>query len=178
MKRSLQVPLNSIPETGRELRLELGPEWFSRWREEDPGLEYAGGEIAGTVRLEKHGRDVLVRGALSGQLNLTCSRCLEPFVAKVEADFDLLLLPRPEQAPSREELTPEDLDLDFYTGEVVDLESLLKEQIVLMVPLKPLCAEDCRGLCPRCGANLNRESCSCPEIKPTGPLAGLAKLKL
>jgi len=178
MKRALQVPLNSIPETGRELHLELGPEWFSRWQEQDPGLEFAAGEVTGTVRLEKHGRDVLVRGALSGKLKLTCSRCLETFEAKVAADFDLLLLPRPEQTTSREELTPEDLDLDYYSGEVVDLESLLKEQIVLMVPLKPLCAEDCRGLCPRCGANLNRESCNCLEIKPAGPLSGLAKLKV
>jgi uncharacterized protein len=175
MKRALQVPLNSIPETGREIHLDLGPEWFGRWREEDPGLEFDTGQVSGTVRLEKHGRDVLVRGKLTGELSLTCSRCLEPFEAKVEVDFDLLLLPRPEQAASREELTPEDLDLDFYSGEVVDLESLLKEQIVLMVPLKPLCAEDCRGLCPRCGADLNRESCGCPEVKAAGPLAGLAK---
>jgi uncharacterized protein len=179
MKRALQIPLNSIPETGKELHLDLGPEWFARWQDEDPGLEFAGAEVTGTVRLAKHGRDVLVRGELSGALRLTCSRCLEPYGAKAQAGFDLLLVPAPEaHAAHGEELTPEDLDLDYYSGETVDLESLLKEQIILMVPLKPLCAEDCRGLCPRCGANLNRESCSCLEIKPAGPLAGLAKLKV
>jgi len=180
MKKALQIPVNSIPETGRELHLELGPEWFARWREEDPGLEFASGEIAGTVRLEKHGgRDILVRGKLKGSLNLTCSRCLEAFTAPVAAAFDLLLVPGPETITAQgEELTTADLDLDYYAGEVVDLERLLREQIILMVPLKPLCAEDCRGLCPRCGANRNRESCGCPEIKAAGPLAGLAKPKV
>jgi uncharacterized protein len=179
MRKTFQIPLNSIPETGKELHLELGEDWFAGWQEEDPGLEFGSGEITGTVRLEKHGRDILVRGGLSGALQLTCSRCLESFQAPTAADFDLLLVPSPETAMALgEELIPEDLDVDFYSGEVVDLESLLKEQIILMVPLKPLCAEDCRGLCPRCGANLNRESCGCLEVKPAGPLAGLAKLKV
>jgi uncharacterized protein len=76
-----------------------------------------------------------------------------------------------------EELTAADLDLDFYTGEVIDLESIIREQIILTLPLKPLCSEDCRGLCTRCGVNLNQERCACKAETAAGPLAGLAKLK-
>ncbi len=178
--RPLKIDVGAISEAGLDLPLELGEGWFARWQEEDPDLEFAGpGSLTATVHLEKHGRDILLRGHLKGELRLTCSRCLTPYAAPVTADFDLLLVPGPElTAAAEEELTPADLDLDFYSGEVVDLESLLREQIILLIPLKPICAEDCKGLCPRCGADLNRESCNCQEVKAESPLAVLAKLKI
>jgi uncharacterized protein len=178
-KKTLQIALNSIPETGKDLSLDLGAQWFGRWLEEDPDLEFSQAAITGSVNLARHGRDILVRGHLTGSLKLSCGRCLEEFVTPVAADFDLLLAPAPQTAgPEEKELSPAELDLDFYTGEVVDLESILREQIILMLPLKPLCAETCQGLCPRCGANLNRGTCNCPAEKSSFPLAQLAKLKL
>jgi uncharacterized protein len=179
MKRSLKIPLNTIPETGRDVALDLGPKWFARWQEEDPQLGFSDAEVTGTVHLEKHGQDILVRGRLAGRFGLDCSRCLEAFSAPLQTDFDLLLVPGPEKVSAEgEELAAPDLDLDFYTGEVVDLESIIREQIILMLPLKPLCTETCRGLCPGCGANLNREPCSCPAQKSDSPFAALAKLKV
>jgi uncharacterized protein len=135
----LQVAIKAIGESGLERSIDLGPEWFSRWREEEPQLEFASAAVNGSVRLGKHGRDILVRGHLQGHLQLACSRCLE----------------------EAEELSAPDLDLDYYSGEVLDLEAILREQIILLVPLKPLCTEDCQGICPRCGAVLNREACTC-----------------
>jgi uncharacterized protein len=177
LRRFLQIPINTIQETGRTLSLDLSPEWFAHWGEKDPGLEFSSGQLTGSVHLERHGHDILVRGHLSGYLSLTCSRCLDLFGAPVAADFDLLLVPGPEDLSPEEELSAQDLDLDFYSGEVVDLESILREQIILMVPLKPLCTETCAGLCPHCGANLNRETCTCKEEKLASPLAELARLK-
>jgi uncharacterized protein len=178
MKKTLQINLKTIPETGLDLAIDLGPEWFARWHEEDPGLEFAGAHITGSVNLSKHGHDILVRGNLSGQLELACSRCLEPFTPPVAIEFDLLLVPGPPAATAKEELSPDDLDLDYYTGEIVDLESILREQIILMLPLKPLCEESCKGLCPHCGTNLNRETCSCKTDDANSPFARLAKLKI
>ncbi len=176
--KTLQISIKSIPETGKDVKLDLGPEWFDRWRGEDPGLEFFQAHIQGTVSLAKHGHDILVRGHLKGELGLACSRCLEPFTAPVETDFDLLLAPAPSGArPAEEELSARELDLDFYQGETVDLEAIVREQIILMAPFKPLCREDCRGLCPVCGLNLNRETCSCPVEKSNSPFAQLAKLK-
>ena len=178
MKKTLQIAITSIPEAGKDLSLDLGKEWFDRWHTEDPELEFSDAAITGSVHLARHGRDILVRGRLQGQLRLHCGRCLEAFTAPVDAAFDLLLAPKPlAQGPEEKELSPAELDLDFYSGEVVDLESILREQIILMLPLKPLCAETCQGLCPRCGANLNRESCGCQAENLDSPFAKLAKLK-
>jgi uncharacterized protein len=177
-KKTLQINLKTIPEMGLALAIDLGPEWFARWHEEDPGLDFAGARITGDVHLSKHGHDILVRGNLSGQMELVCSRCLEPFAAPAAIDFDLLQVPGPIHAAAKEELSPEDLDLDYYTGEIVDLESILREQIILMLPLKPLCDEGCKGLCPYCGANRSRETCTCPTEAVDSPFAHLAKLKI
>jgi uncharacterized protein len=178
-QKTLQIAVNSIPETGKDLDLDLGKEWFARWRAEDPDLEFAAAAITGSAHLARHGRDILVRGHLTGRLDLHCGRCLEGFSTPVETDFDLLLVPGPwSLGPQEEELSAADLDLDFYLGEVVDLEAILREQIILMLPLKPLCRDNCRGLCPRCGANLNREACNCAVEKTDSPLAELAKLKV
>ena len=177
--RALQIAIKAIPETGLPVAIDLGPEWFGRWREEDPGLEFTDARITGQVSLEKHGPDILVRGSLSGQMELACGRCLESFAAPAAIDFDLLLVPGPPTADAAdEELSLTDLDLDYYTGERVDLESLLREQIILMMPLKPLCDETCKGLCPHCGANLKRETCTCPTNAVNSPFALLAKLKI
>ncbi len=176
--KTLQISIKAIPETGKDISLELGQEWFERWRQEDPGLEFSQGSIHGTVHLSKHNKDILVRGHLEGELTLSCGRCLEPYAAPLETDFDLLMAPGPwEVGAEEEELTPQDLDQDFYNGENVDLEAVIREQIILTVPLKPLCREDCRGLCPVCGANLNLETCGCKVEKNDSPLANLVKLK-
>jgi len=178
-KKTLQINLKTIPETGLAVGIDLGPEWFARWHEEDPGLEFADARITGDVHLSKHGHDILVRGNLSGRMELACGRCLEPFATPAAIDFDLLLVPGPASAAAaKEELSPDDLDLDYYTGEIVDLESILREQIILMLPLKPLCDEACKGLCPHCGANLKRKTCSCPTEAVDSPFARLAKLKI
>jgi DUF177 domain-containing protein len=178
-RKTLQISIKAIPETGKDVSLDLGPEWFERWREEDPGLEFSRAAIRGTVNLSKHGHDILVRGHLEGELGLACGRCLEPFTTPVETAFDLLLAPAPQgERPTEEELSAQELDVDFYTDETVDLEAIIREQIILMVPLKPLCREDCQGLCPTCGANLNLESCSCPAAQSASPFAQLAKLKV
>ncbi len=178
-KKILQISIKAIPETGKDVSLDLGPEWFEHWREEDPGLEFSQAAIRGTVNLSRHGHDILVRGHLQGELGLSCGRCLTPFSAPVETDFDLVLVPAPTGAgPEEEELSAQELDVDFYTGETVDLEAIIREQIILMMPLKPLCTAICKGLCSRCGANFNRETCTCEVGKSDSPFAELAKLKV
>ena len=175
----LQINIARLKETGLDLELNLGKDWFGRWQEEDPELEFAGpGHLNVRVHLERHGHDILVRGHLTGALELHCSRCLTQFSFPVAADFDLLLAPAPGRvAEADEELSKADLDRDFYSGETVNLESILREQVLLTLPLKPLCAETCKGLCPRCGADLNLETCQCPAEESTSPLAILKNIK-
>jgi uncharacterized protein len=170
---TLQINIARLKDEGLDFDQNLGEDWFAGWQEEDPDLEFsAPGNISVQVHLERHGRDILVRGHLEGALNLTCSRCLVSFSYPVAADFDLLLAPAPAKAAAAdEELSKADLDRDFYAGETVNLESIIKEQVLLTLPLKPLCAEACKGLCPRCGVDLNQETCQCPAEESTSPLA-------
>jgi uncharacterized protein len=76
------------------------------------------------------------------------------------------------------ELTAADLDFEYYEGEVIDLDEVIFEQVVLQVPMKPLCSESCRGLCPHCGVNLNKTTCNCQNEVIDERLAVLKRIKL
>ena len=134
-----------------------------------------------TVELaaELDGNEIHIVGRLATQLELVCARCLEPVKQELAPSFDLRY--RPVAAISREEeieLRAQEVEVGFYTGEGLFLADLLAEQVHLAMPMKVLCREDCRGLCPSCGANLNRERCRCgpravdPRLAPLAALLG------
>jgi uncharacterized protein len=101
-------------------------------------------------------------GNVKTTLELTCGRCLEPFRLDVDAPFDLRYLPRAANTGEGEvEIEEDDLTTAYYADDVIDLGQLMTEQFHLALPMKPLCAQTCRGLCPKCGTNLNLGSCEC-----------------
>jgi uncharacterized protein len=101
-----------------------------------------------------------VSGRVRTTLELQCSRCVEPFEVPVDAEFDLRYVPQAANAGEGErEIAEDDLTTAFYREGILDLAELLREQFVLVLPMKPLHDEACRGLCPECGANLNRTDC-------------------
>jgi uncharacterized protein len=116
---------------------------------------------------EHHGKrqivkDIRIQGQLTTRLESVCARCLEPLTQDVQRPFDLLY--RPAGADSgRDELsiTDAEAEISYYEGEGILLDDVIREQILLTVPLKLTCREDCKGLCPHCGKNRNLESCSC-----------------
>jgi uncharacterized protein len=115
------------------------------------------------VDLQEPGR-YRVAGRVRGELELTCGRCLEPFTLPVEGDFDLRYVPRTENVGEGErEVGEDDLTTAFYDDDQIDVGELIAEQFHLALPMKPLCSEDCKGLCPHCGTNLNAGTCSCTE---------------
>jgi uncharacterized protein len=116
---------------------------------------------------EQHGKhkvviDIRLRGTLNAGLELSCARCLEPVTQNVTRDFDLLYRPLGADA-GRDELsvTDAEAEIGYYEGDGLLLEDVLREQVLLALPLKVTCSEDCRGLCLHCGKNLNQEKCSC-----------------
>ncbi len=119
-------------------------------------------EVAGTV--EKAGRGYLLEGTVRGEAHLRCVRCLGEFPFAVAERFELQMLPLAE-VPRVEEhrLGRGDLAVRFYSAPELNLAELAGEQVELAVPMKPLCQEDCQGLCPRCGRDLNQGSCACPK---------------
>ena len=116
-------------------------------------------------------------GTLSTVLELTCSRCLEPFPLPVDAAFDLRYMPQTENiAGASEEVEDEDFSEAFYRDDVIDLGQMMDEQIYLALPMKPLCRPDCKGLCPNCGTNLNVATCDCQVRWEDPRLSGLKAL--
>ncbi len=121
------------------------------------------------------GPDVLVQGRLTATVPQTCGRCLEAFPARVDARVDVRLVPRPATGDSVE-LGADDLDVDFYTNDELDLKRVVETETTLALPMKPLCREDCRGLCRACGGNRNVVPCACAERAPDPRLAALRDL--
>ncbi len=116
---------------------------------------------------------VFVRGALHGRFEVACSRCLAPaLIEAAEEDLHATFLPHRSPA-AEEELSSEDLDTYSHDGEEVDLEPLVREFLLLAIPMAPVCNEECRGICVGCGAELNREPCRCaaPVAKETAAVA-------
>ena len=117
-------------------------------------------------------------GRVETTLELPCSRCLEPFTLPVEQTFDLRYQPHAQNAGEGErEIEEDDLTTAFYEDDEIDLGQLMREQFYLSLPMKPLCAEDCRGLCPVCGTNLNRGTCDCKRSWDDPRLGALKELR-
>jgi uncharacterized protein len=129
----------------------------------------------------KDKRHFQLAGSVSTTLELQCSRCLEPFALPVESRFDLRYQPHIHAAGSghdaERQIEEDDLSTAFYDNEEIDLGQLMSEQFYLSLPMKPLCREDCRGLCPICGATLNRTACGCKSNWEDPRLAVLKTLK-
>jgi uncharacterized protein len=131
-----------------------------------------------SMDVDKAGAGVFrVVGRFSTRLELACSRCVEPFEVPVAAAFDLRYVPQAENRGEGErEIADEDLATAYYREGTLDIGELLHEQFELALPMKPLCDEACRGLCPACGTNLNRAPCECApkwEDPRLAPLKGL-----
>ena len=132
--------------------------------------------ISGRIQLAPTGQRVLVRGQVGTVLNLNCSRCLEDFQQPVTEELFVVFSPGLEDA-TEEELDAESVNQEFYIGEEIDLWPVIQEHLIMGLPVKPLCREECAGLCPVCGRNKNMDECGCRvQTVPTG-LACLAELK-
>jgi len=117
-------------------------------------------------------------GQADTELELPCSRCLEPFRFPVHATFDLRYHPASDMSREEErEVEEDDLDTSYYRDDQIDLNELLREQFYLALPMKPLCSEGCKGLCPQCGTNQNTGTCDCDTGWGDPRLSPLKQLK-
>ena len=121
---------------------------------------------------------IRIAGQLETKIEMACARCLEPVVEEISRAFDLFYAALPKGAKPREDrLKDDDTEIGFFEGDGLFLADVLREQVLLALPVKAICQSDCRGLCANCGANLNHEECRC-ETHATDPrMAPLARLK-
>lgn len=175
----MKIHIDDIPEDG----IELGPDQTAAALVK--ALQTVGEPqeplaLACEMQLSRLDEVVSVTGALSGQLHLKCSRCLEPVDAAVDAPFRFYLrspFTASEGVHVEVELSEQELDYGFLDAGQVDVESLVREQLLLEMPSHVVCREDCKGICQGCGAELNSEPCRCPPPVADPRLAVLKQWK-
>ena len=134
------------------------------------------GPLKVNAEAELAGGEIQVRGHISGDLEAACDRCLEQMRFPVDIDFDLPYRPMEEIAREEElEVGADELTVGFFSGDGVNLADVVREQVLLSVPMKTVCRPDCRGLCPVCGANRNLRECGCSVQHKDSPFAFLKK---
>ena len=117
-------------------------------------------------------------GDVRTTLELGCSRCAEAFRLPVDSHFDLRYWPIADASTEADaEIGDDDLETSYYSDDQIDLNELMREQFYLALPMKPLCREDCRGLCPQCGTNLNTGACGCTPTWEDPRFAALKALQ-
>ena len=160
----MRINIHEIPPSGLDIMLTKSEVWvrdlFSK-----SGIEF-GDDFNTNIQVFRAADSVVFNGSLIGNLKLLCSRCGKPFTFPAERNFTSTYCKSSDKFKGiREEvkLTKDDLDLTFFSGEEVDLVDVLNEQIQLAIPYRPLCQEDCKGLCPYCGKDLNDSDCKCEK---------------
>jgi len=132
--------------------------------------------VSGKVRLA--GNEVFVNGHVETRAKIECDRCLRPVETPVNADFSLEYISGSEYESSEvAELTEAEMSVSVFDGEALDVDEIVKEQVLLAVPTRMLCREDCKGICPECGTDRNTGDCSCATSDIDPRWAALKNLK-
>ena len=149
----------------------------------EPGVE----DLAVRLSARMLGADLYLEGQIEGDCELTCSRCLARYGAPIREQFRLVLEPAGDRVPADPEgaealsadglCLSDELETGWFRGSEIHLDRYVAEIVVLALPVQPVCREECRGLCPRCGVDWNSETCDCSEERPRSPFAALEKLR-
>jgi uncharacterized protein len=171
----LLIPLSEVYEEGitRHFVLSGGAVGM-----EDPDVGFAQ-PIALDCQLFEVNRDVVVRGTLATSLRLTCSRCAEEIVVPLQVPLEAVYLPAPTASSEREkEIEDSGADVYAYSEHVIDLREMVRDKLLLSIPLQPCCHPGCKGLCPSCGVNWNVSTCQCAQPGLGSPFHLLRELRL
>ncbi len=149
----MKIIINEIPSEGLQIRvLEEGR--FESVKAVSP--------YEAILKVMKEGEDVFLSGTVKCNIELHCSRCLNPYTLGINSPLDIVLSPAKLVAQEGYyELQKNELDVSFYKDSTIDIDDIVNEQLYLNIPMKPLCSNDCKGICPECGTDLNKTQCSC-----------------
>lgn len=160
----MKISVDEIPQSPKEIDFSQSVEElnqiFSQESSRDFGVPSALDVHLVYYRSES---EIFFNGSLHGDFTGICGRCLEEYGFALDHDFDFVLIPDPKRSPRAAELHRDDLGLSYYSSDEIDVAPLINEQVMLALPTRPLCEENCHGLCGSCGANLNRETCNCAQ---------------
>jgi ribosomal protein L32 len=170
----MKIDLRSILHGEREFQFQVKPDWWEENCRDDSVIGLAA-PLKVTIQVSSAGNKYILDGRMHGEVILRCDRCLESYKHHLVAGFRIVLVVRNgENGQTEVELFQEDLEEGFVADLVIDLAEVTREQVFLALPMKSVCREDCTGLCPVCGTNLNRETCEC---RPVVGHPGFSRLK-
>ncbi len=186
----MRVNIDEIKEGGLKRAWDLAREAVDEMVKGDNAGYRAKGLLHVDARLTRMERRVLFEGHARAMLAAPCGRCLSPAAVEVPVDFQMSFVPdeevhtRGEDAEDdrpdtrvRRRFAAEAVNEETYSGKVIDLDPVVREQLLLALPGYPVCQEGCKGLCSVCGANLNERECGCDRRVLDPRWAGLEKLK-
>lgn len=173
------IDLKAIPREGsREFDFQLDNNWLN------PSLGNHDHELALNqplrirTKVYRANDKYIIEGNFKGIIDVSCDRCLKTFSREIMDDFRSVLTQPPAEIKESEiELLEEDMEISFIKGDEIDLAEIVREHLFLSLPVKSICKEDCQGLCPNCGIDLNTEKCDCDKASGHPGFAGLKKLK-
>jgi len=174
----LKINVSKIPEGGMNLRFEKDGAWFRGFLTETEPFDFLLQRIEVVCIVRRMKETVFIEGSVTASAEAPCCRCLETARLPISASFNYTFSPTLSEPQEEMELSTEDLELAYYEEDTIDLDRVVYEQIMLQMPIKPLCTEACRGLCPHCGINLNVASCHCEGETFDERLAVLKKFKV
>jgi uncharacterized protein len=178
MSNSLKVNVVTIPEEGLNFVFSGDGKWFKECFQDSDPPDFSLRKVDVQCRITKASSTIFINGNLSVLLSICCSRCLEDADFSVDGDFYYTLVPSRPETKEDVELQAQELEISSYQGDFIDLTPIICEQIILQIPIKPLCSEECKGLCPHCGMNLNVASCNCHLEFVDPRLAVLKNIKI
>jgi len=179
----MHIAIEQITAEGLELRFEQKPENFPILTEMTSRGECKFlAPINTSLRAVRIAARVEVEGDVRTTVELSCGRCLKVFAADLSSHFTLTYAPRIEEVATPAELNevelrPEEINRIYFQGDQIDLLEAIQEQVIMAFPIRALCSEACRGLCPQCGADLNEGSCGCLQQLCDSKFAALKNLR-
>ncbi|MFA7462948.1 MAG: DUF177 domain-containing protein [Anaerovoracaceae bacterium] len=157
----MEIIVSEIPPEGLVIDCSRDETWFQRQATEETLGRFAVEGIGFHCAIERAGRQVSISGNMEIRCRASCARCLEPFSMVIRNGFFYAMSPAMGRLgfEREQELREDELEIGLYDNDRIDMEPIFTEQVFLQIPIRTVCHEGCRGLCPVCGANLNRTDC-------------------
>jgi uncharacterized protein len=174
----VKIITNNIPDEGLNISLHKDGDWFRNLLPEKEKDDFSIQRIEVFCQAKMIREAVFIDGSMETTVTSNCCRCLEVTHLPVKINFRYTFLPEKNRAKQEDELSTEDLEYGYYEDDVIDLDNLIFEQVMLQIPIKVLCTDACKGLCPHCGIDLNTADCGCHTEHIDERLAALKKFRV